>query len=152
MVDNDRIKYNTGTSQYNYVNVFQSWSYDKDIYTKIAYGLAGAKVEQYTTNALQDRADSTYADINLTYDGANVYTDGLSYTNDAAIYSSLAKNLSQQIAIEAPGIYGGGKKFKLTPTNAANLEIGDYVVNNDTANPVLIRVTALLTNAFLSYT
>ena len=142
VVDNDRIKYNTGSSQYNYLNVFQSWSYDKDIYTKIAYGLAGAKVEQYTTNALQDRADSTYADINLTYDGSNVYTDGLSYTNDAAIYSSLAKNLSQQIAIEAPGIYGGGKKFKLTPTNAANLEIGDYVVNNDIANPVLIRVTA----------
>lgn len=142
VVDNDRIKYNTGSSQYNYLNVYTSWSADKDAYTKIAYGLTGAKVEQFTTNALQNRADATYADINLTYDGSTLYNDSVSYTNDVAIYSSLAKNLSEQIVIEAPGIYGGGKKFKLTPANAASLEIGDYVVNNNVANPVLIRVTA----------
>ena len=142
IVDNDRIKYGAGTSQYNYINVTQLWNAGKDAYTKIAYGLTGAKVEQFTTSALQNRADATFANIDLTYDGSSIYSDGLSYTNDVAIYSSLAKNLSEQIVIEAPGIYGGGKKFKLTPANAASLEIGDYVVNNNVANPVLIRVTA----------
>ena len=142
VIDGDRIKYGSGTSQFNYLNVTNSWNADKDAYTKIAYGLSGAKTEQYTANTLLNKADATFADVNLTYDGSSIYTDGLATTNDVAIYSSLAKNLSEQIVIETPGLYGGGKKFKLTPANAANLEIGDYVVNNNVANPILIRVTA----------
>jgi hypothetical protein len=142
VIDGDRIKYGSGSSQYNYLNVTNTWNADKDAYTKIAYGLSGAKVDQFTANTLLNKADNTFADVNLTYDGSTIYTDGLATTNDVAIYSSLAKNLSEQIAIEAPGLYGGGKKFKLTPTNAASLEIGDYVVNNNVANPILIRVTA----------
>jgi len=142
VIDGDRIKYGSGTSQYNYLNVTNSWNVDKDAYSKIAYGLSGAKAEQFTANTLLNRADATFANVNLTYDGSTIYTDGSATTNDIAIYSSLAKNLSEQIAIEAPGLYGGGKKFKLTPTNAASLEIGDYVVNNNVTNPILIRVTA----------
>jgi len=142
VIDGDRIKYGSGTSQYNYLNVTKSWNADKDTYTQIAYGLTGAKVEQFTANTLLNKADATFANVNLTYDGSTIYTDGSVTTNDVAIYSSLAKNLSEQIAIEAPGLFGGGKKFKLTPTNAAKLEIGDYVVNNNVATPILIRVTA----------
>jgi hypothetical protein len=142
VIDNDRIKYGSGSSQFNYLNVTNSWNAEKDAYTKIAYGLTGAKVEQFTANTLLNRADNTFADVNLTYDGSSIYTDGSVTTNDVAIYSSLAKNLSTQITIEAPGLYGGGKKFKLSAANAGSLEIGDYVVNNNVANPILIRVTA----------
>jgi hypothetical protein len=142
VIDNDRIKYGSGSSQFNYLNVTNAWNADKDAYSKIAYGLSGAKAEQFTANTLLNRADATFANVNLTYDGSSIYTDGSATTNDVAIYSSLAKNLSEQITIEAPGLYGGGKKFKLTSANAGSLEIGDYVVNNNVANPILIRVTA----------
>lgn len=142
IVDGDRIKYSSASSTFNYLNVTNLWNRDKDSYTKIAYGLSGAKVAQYTTNTLVNRADSTFADVNYTYNGTTIYSDGNATTNDVAIYSSLAKDISELIQIEAPGLYGGGKKFSLNTTNAAKLEIGDYVVNNDTANPILIRVTA----------
>ena len=142
VVDGDRVKYSSGSSQYNYLNVSNLWNRDKDAYTYIAYGLSGAKVEQYNSNTLVNPADLSFADVNLTYINSTVYSDGLGTTNDVALYSSLAKDISQQIAIETPGIYGGGKKFKLTPTNAALLNIGDYVVNNDINNPILVRVTA----------
>jgi hypothetical protein len=141
VVDGDRIKYSSSSSTFNYLNITNLWNRDKDAYTKIAYGLFGSKVAQYTTDALLNRADSTFADVNYTYNGTTIYTDGSGVTNDVAIYSSLAKDISELIEIEAPGLYGGGKKFKLTTTNAAKLEIGDYVVNNDIANPILIRVT-----------
>ena len=142
VIDGDRIKYGSGTSQYNYLNITDLWNRDKDSYTKICYGLSGGKVQQYTTSALLTTADSTFADVNYTYIDSSIYTDGSATTNDVAIYSSLAKDISQTIAIESPGIFGGGKKFKLSSTNAAKLEIGDYVVNNDINNPILVRVTA----------
>ena len=142
IIDGDRIKYGSGTSQYNYLNITNLWNRDKDSYTKICYGLSGGKVQQYTTSALLTPADTNFADVNYTYIGSAIYTDGSGTTNDVAIYSSLAKDISETIAIESPGIYGGGKKFKLSSTNAAKLEIGDYVVNNDINNPILVRVTA----------
>ena len=142
IIDGDRIKYGSGSSQYNYLNITNLWNRDKDSYTKICYGLSGGKVQQYTTSALLTSADTNFADVNYTYIGSAIYTDGSATTNDVAIYSSLAKDISENIAIESPGIYGGGKKFKLTSTNAAKLEIGDYVVNNDINNPILVRVTA----------
>ena len=142
IIDGDRIKYGSGSSQYNYLNITNLWNRDKDSYTKICYGLNGGKVQQYTTSALLTPADANFADVNFTYIDSTIYTDGSSTTNDVAIYSSLAKNISETIAIESPGIYGGGKKFKLSSTNSAKLEIGDYVVNNDINNPLLVRVTA----------
>ena len=142
VIDGDRIKYGSGTSQYNYLNITDLWNRDKDSYTKICYGLSGGKVQQYTTSALLTPADSTFADVNYTYIDSAIYTDGSATTNDVAIYSSLAKDISETIAIESPGIFGGGKKFKLSSTNAAKLEIGDYVVNNNINNPILVRVTA----------
>jgi hypothetical protein len=142
VIDGDRIKYGSGSSEYNYLNITDLWNRDKDSYTKICYGLSGGKVQQYTTSALLTAADTNFADVNYTYIGSTIYTDGSATTNDVAIYSSLAKDISENIAIEAPGIFGGGKKFKLSSTNAAKLEIGDYVVNNDINNPILVRVTA----------
>lgn len=142
VIDGDRIKYGSGTSQYNFLNVTAAWGHDKDEYSLISYGLVGAKAEQYTANTLLNKADSTFANVNLTYDGSVIYDDASPLTNDVAIYSSIAKNLSEQIDIEAPGLYGGGKKFKLSSDNAAKLEIGDYLVNNNVATPILIRVTS----------
>jgi hypothetical protein len=141
VIDGDRVKYGSATSQYNYLNVTDLWNEDKDTYTLIKYGLSGAKATQYTTAALLTPADSTFADLNYTYDGSIIYTDGTATNNDLFLYSSLAKDISEQVTIEAPGIYGGGKKFKLSSTNASKLEVGDYVVNNDVANPKLVRVT-----------
>ena len=141
VIDGDRIKYGSGSSMFNYLNVTNLWNRSKDSYTKICYGLAGGKVQQYTTAALLKTADANFANVNRTYIDSTIYTDGSFTTNDAAIYSSLAKNISESITIESPGIYGGGKKFKLTSVNATKLEIGDYVVNNDTNNPILVRVT-----------
>lgn len=139
VVNGDRIKYGTGTSQYVYVGASKNWSATHDSYTQIAYGLVGAKLEQYTTTALNSKADTSFANLNNSYEGTTLYTTASD--NSLAIYSSQAKNISSPVAIQAPGLYGSGKKFKLDATAAANLNVGDYVVNNDINNPTLVRVT-----------
>jgi hypothetical protein len=142
VIDGDRVKYGVGSSQFNYLNVTTDWGRNKETTSKIAYGLRGAKIEQFTTSALQTPVDSNYVDVNNTYDGTTVYDDLNLNTNEIITYSSLAKNISEQIEILSPGVYGGGKNFKLEPVNALKLEVGDYVVNNDINNPLLVRVTA----------
>ena len=57
------------------------------------------------------------------------------------IYSSLAKNISTDIEIDGQ-LFGSNLKFNLTSANAANLEVNDFVVNNDINNPHLVRITA----------
>jgi len=140
VVNGDRIKYDIGTSQYVYAGVAKNWSVSKDSYTRIAYGLSGAKLEQYTTSALTSKADTSYADLNTTYEGTTVFDNG-GGLNWLSLYSSQAKDISVPVAIQSPGLYGSGKKFKLDSTNAANLNVGDYIVNNDINNPILVRVT-----------
>lgn len=141
VVNGDRIKYGAGTSQYVYAGVSKNWSTLRDSYTQLAYGLSGAKLEQYTTPTLNSKADTSYADLNNTYEGTEVYSYPGSL-NLLSLYSSQAKNISSPVAIQAPGLYGSGKKFKLSATAAVNLNVGDYVVNNDINNPILVRVTS----------
>jgi hypothetical protein len=131
VIDGDRVKYGVGSSQFNYINVTPGVSRGTDPYTLVAYGLNGASVEQYTSDTLITPADATFADVNNTYIDSAIYTDGSVATNDVAVYSSLAKNISEQINIESTGIYGGGKKFKLNLANSAKLNVGDYVKTVD---------------------
>lgn len=141
VVNGDRIKYDAGTSQYVYTGVAKNWSTTKDPYTKVVYGLSGAKLEQYTTSSLTTKADTSYADLNNTYEGTSVFSyPGV--LNLLSLYSSQAKNISTPVAIQSPGLYGSGKKFKLDSAASANLNVGDYVVNNDINNPILVRVTS----------
>jgi len=140
-VDGDRVKYGIGSSQFNYLNVDTSWGKTLNEYSKVAYGLVGTRVREYTNSALSTRADTSFASTNATYVDAIQQLGGLG-DNIFALYSSTAKNISENIAIEAPGLFGGGKKFKLNSTNAALLEIGDFIVNNSITNPLLTRVTA----------
>ncbi len=138
VIDGDRIKYGVGSSQFNYINVTPGVSRGTDPYTLIAYGLNGASVDQYTSDTLITPADATFADVNNTYIDSTVYTDGTGTTNDVAVYSSLAKNISEQIDIVGT-LYGGGKKFKLNLANSAKLNVGDYVKTNEDI-PKLTRI------------
>ena len=137
VVDGDRIKYGTGNSEFNYVNATPNYSRTVDAYSGIAYGLKGASLKQFTDTSLLTPADATYADVNETYIDTTVYDDG-GTLNYIAFYSSIAKNISENIKIEAPGLFDGGKKFKLTSANAAKIEVGDYLVDN--TSTYLIRI------------
>ena len=130
VVDGDRVKYGSGTSQVNYINANPNYSRAIDAYSGIAYGLKGASFRQFSDTALLTPADATFADVNETYIDSSVYDPGAAGVNYIAFYSSIAKNISENIKIEAPGLYEGGKKFKLNTTNAAKIEVGDYVVDN----------------------
>lgn len=129
VVDGDRIKYGSGSSSFNYVSATPNYSRTIDAYSGIAYGLKGAAIKQYTDNTLLTLANATFADVNETYVDSAIYDDGGSL-NYVAFYSSIAKNISENVKIEAPGLYDGGKKFKLSSANAAKIEVGDYLVDN----------------------
>jgi hypothetical protein len=137
VVDGDRIKYGTGSSEFNYINATPNYSRTVDPYSGIAYGLKGASLKQFTDTSLLTPADATYADVNETYIDSSVYDDG-GTLNYVAFYSSIAKNISENIKIESPGLFDGGKKFKLTSANAAKIEVGDYLVDN--TSTYLIRI------------
>jgi hypothetical protein len=141
VVDGDRVKYGTGGSQFNYLNVDLQWGKAGYQYSKVAYGLNGARVRQYSDTQLLTRANATYASLDNTYIDSTQQTGAVGETV-FAVYSSTAKNISSNISIESPGLFAGGKKFKLNSTNAALLEVGDFVVNNDANNPKLTRITA----------
>lgn len=140
IVDGDRVKYGTGGSMFNYLNVDTAWNKASDISSKVAYGLVGSRVREYIDTALLNRAVATYASLNNTYVDAIQQIAPLGLTN-YTVYSGTAKNISEQIAIEAPGLYAAGKKFRLSSANASKLEVGDFVVNNDINNPILVRIT-----------
>lgn len=140
VVDGDRVKYGFGPSQFNYLNVDNAWGKTLDQYSKVAYGLVGTRVREYTDTQLLTRADASFAALNATYIDATQQIAPVVGENAFAIYSSLAKNIQDNIAIEAPGLYDGGKKFKLSSTNAGKVEIGDFVVNNNINDPKLIRI------------
>ena len=129
VVDGDRIKYGTGSSSFNYVNATSRVS--------LGYGLLGGKIQQYTDTALLTPATTTFADLNLSYKDTTLYT--VAGKNALAVYSSQAKNISEDIKIESPGLYGGGKNFKLTVANSSKIEVGDYLV--DSTGTYLTRVT-----------
>ena len=141
VVNGDQIQYGAGTSQYNYLGVNKSWSTTNDPYTRIAYGLVGASVQQYTNTGLATTADTTFADVNTTYASGSLYSAAAGL-EAIAINSSLASNISETITILSPGLYGGGLQFQTSATTAANLNVGDYVVNNNSNNPLLVRVTS----------
>ena len=137
VVDGDRVKYGAGSSQFNYINANPNWSRTIDAYSGIAYGLKGASFRQFTDTTLQTPADATYADVNETFVDASAYDLG-GTLNYVAFYSSIAKNISENVKIESPGLYDGGKKFKLTVANASKIEVGDYLVDN--SDTLLIRI------------
>lgn len=144
VVNGDKVKYGTGSSSYNYLNVQNSWSYQGssgsvDESSKVSYGLVGTRVRQYANSTFSVLATTTYAPLNYTYIDATIYTDGDANTNDFAVYSATAKNISKELTILTPGLYAGGKKFQLSSTNATELEVGDFVVDNS-ATPILTRV------------
>ena len=142
VVDGDRVKYGAGSSQYNYINSDLVWSQSQDPYSKIAYGLVGSRIREFADSQLLNPANESFAALNATYIDTAVQIAPVIGENLFALYSSLAKNISENVAIEAPGIYGGGKTFKLTNANASKINIGDFLVNNDINNPKLTRVTA----------
>lgn len=142
LISGDQVKYFTGASQYNYLGVIKNYSKSAttgtiNAYSKIAYGLKGAKLSEFTTAALDTRVGTTFASVNQTYIDSTVFNPSVA-TNDVAVYSSLAKNISSNVAIIGT-LYGGGKKFELSATNAANLNVGDLVVDNS-PTPKLTRV------------
>jgi len=139
-INGDRVKYGIGSSQYNYIHVDANWGTTVDMYSKVAYGLVGSRLRQYTDTQLLTPATASFAGTNNTFidDVAQINTaPGL---NDIEVYSSLAKNIEDNVAIEGT-LYGGGKNFKLSAANASQIEVGDFIVNNDPNNPHLVRVT-----------
>lgn len=139
VVDGDRVKYGIGGSQFNYLNVDQAWNASADVSSKIAYGLVGTRARQYSNAQLLSRVDLTYASLNNTFIDAVQQIAPIGDSN-FTVYSASAQNISDQIAIQSPGLYAAGKKFNLNAANAAKLEIGDFVVNNNAVNPILVRV------------
>jgi hypothetical protein len=142
LVSGDQVKYATGASQYSYLGVIKEYSKAAttgtvSAYSQVAYGLKGAKISEFTTASLDTRVSSTFASVNQTYIDTTVYNPSAT-TNDVAVYSSLAKNLASNIAIVGT-LFGGGKKFELSNANAANLNVGDLVVDNS-PTPKLTRV------------
>ena len=129
VVDGDRVKYASASSAFNYINATANYSRTADAYSGIAYGLRGSSVRQFTDTSLLTPADSTYADVNESYIDTTIYDDG-GTLNYIAFYSSIAKNISENVKIESPGLFDGGKKFKLTIANGTKIEIGDYLVDN----------------------
>jgi hypothetical protein len=129
VVDGDRVKYGSASSTFNYINATANYSRTVDAYSGIAYGLRGSSVRQFTDTSLLTPADSTYADVNESYIDTTIY-DGGGTLNYIAFYSSIAKNISENVKIESPGLFDGGKKFKLTSANGTKIEIGDYLVDN----------------------
>ena len=142
VINGDQVKYWTGTSQYNYLGVIKNYSKSATTgtiheYSQIAYGLKGIKIDQYTSNSLEVRA-RRYALLNFSLIDITIFNPN-PFLNDWAIYSSLAKNISTNIVIIGT-LYGAGKKFELSALNAADLNVGDLIVDNS-AIPKLTRVT-----------
>jgi hypothetical protein len=138
-VDGDRVKYSAATSAFNYLNVDSNWGKLSDQYSKVAYGLNGTRVREFTDTALLTRANGSFAALDCSFIDATIQTATPPDTA-FAVYSSLAKNIIESVAIETPGLYDGGKKFKLNSTNAAKIEVGDFITNNDINDPKLIRI------------
>jgi hypothetical protein len=142
VINGDRVKYGIGSSQFNFLGIDRAWGKRIDEYSKVAYGLTGTRVREYIDSQLLNRADATFASLNATFiDGTQQIAPVLG-ENLFVIYSSLAKNISEQVAIEVPGLFDGGKKFKLNEINAVKIEIGDFLVNNNINDPKLTRVIA----------
>jgi len=137
MVDGDRVKFASTSSAYNYLNVDNNWGEFISPYSLVQYGLNGVRVRQYKDVTLLTPANADFANFDATYIDSTLYASGTE--NDAAIYSSLAKNIQENVAIEGT-LFGAGKKFKLTAANASKIEVGDFVVNNDLNSPKLIRI------------
>ena len=137
MIDGDRVQYAAGSSQFNYLNVTQKWGKTINEYSKIAYGLIGSSIQEFADTDLEV-SSSEFAGVNDTFlDG--VIVTGTNPINEFVVYSSKAKNISDNVAIEST-LFGGGKKFKLNATNANKIQVGDFLVNNDVDSPKLIRV------------
>ena len=137
MVDGDRVQYDSGSSQFNYLNVTQKWSKTISEYSKIAYGLIGSSISEFADTDLEVSSSNFVGVDNTFLDG--VIVDGTNPNNEFVVYSSQAKNIKDNVAIDGT-LYGGGKKFKLTATNANKIQVGDFLVNNDVDSPKLIRV------------
>jgi hypothetical protein len=146
IVSGDRIKYGNGNSDFNYVGVNTNWSKSNDDFSTVAYGVRGLQVKQFTTSSLATLSSSNYASLNESYLGTATFT--ASGFNALNYYSQSATPISENIAIDG-NLFGSGLKFSLTSDNAALLEVNDLIVNNDTENPHLVRVTAKIkkTNA-----
>ena len=140
IVDGDRVKYGSGSSEFNYINATDNYSRTVDAYSGIAYGLVGSAIRQFTDTTLLTPADSTFADLDNTYIDDTVYDDAVAGVAYFALYSSIAKNISENVKIESPGLFDGGKKFKLSLANSSKIEVGDYVVDN--TQTFLTRITA----------
>jgi hypothetical protein len=139
IVDGDRVKYGSGASNYGYLNVEGNWGTFVTPYSRVAYGLNGTYLRQFTDTTLLTRANSTFAALDRTYDGSNVVTNSNAGKVDYVIYSSLAKNIQENVAIEGT-LFGGGKKFNLSAANASKIEVGDFIVNANLNDPKLTRV------------
>jgi len=77
--------------------------------------------------------------LDCTYEGSNIVTNANAGKVDYVIYSSLAKNIQENVAIEGT-LFGGGKKFNLSAANASKIEVGDFIVNANLNDPKLTRV------------
>jgi len=139
IVDGDRVKYASGASNYGYLNVEGNWGTFVTPYSRVAYGLNGTYLRQFTDTTLLTRANSTFAALDCTYEGSNIVTNANAGKVDYVIYSSLAKNIQENVAIEGT-LFGGGKKFNLSAANASKIEVGDFIVNANLNDPKLTRV------------
>lgn len=140
VVSGDSVKYDTGSSEFNYLGVIANYSKSGtagsiDAYSQIAYGLRGVKVSQFTATDLVTRATATYAELDKTYIGGTAFNPALP---GLAIHSSLAKNLVATVPISG-SLFGGGKKFAVAAASASNLNVGDLLVDNS-LSPRLTRI------------
>jgi hypothetical protein len=152
IINGDKVNYSGGSSTFNYLGVTKNYSKyglsgTNDEYSCIAYGLVGSSLQEYSDATLTNLAigfsgpNSIWVGVDETYETGNTAApyDPSATSADLALYSSVAGNLSENVTIIG-SLFGGGKKFKTNAANGANIEVGQFLVNNDINNPLLTRV------------
>lgn len=149
LVDGDLIYYNA--TDYNYINVDESWGEDFDVTSNLRYGLIGTRIRQYSNAGLTSQVVGTtppalpapqnpFVDIlvNDSYTaGVGPYGAG---NNDIKHYSATIGNLSQPIDIIAGTLNGANTQFRIAEADSLKLEPGYFLVN--AAGTHLTRVTS----------
>jgi len=139
-ISGDKIKWGSLPAQINYLKLnTQKRTSNLFTYFNNSNSLV---LKQFTDSSLLKRAKTNLAKLDFTYIDDDIYKISNTDTNsEIAILSSIAKNISETLELRAPGLLGSGKKFALNETNANKLQVGDYIVaNNSEGNQYLVKV------------
>ena len=143
LVDGDLIYYNN--TDYNYINVDETWGEDFASSSNLKYGLIGTRIRQYsnvglTTQVVGTASTPPFVDIlvNDSYTaGVGPYGAG---NDDIKHYSATIGNLSQSIDVIAGTLNGANTQFRIEEADSLKLEPGYFLVN--AAGTHLTRVTS----------